>query len=335
MRKFLIILFTPLVILFLAFAIFFMIAKSPNWNFEADYNKIINTEGNYSSQDDTVHVVTYNIGYLSGMTNNLAQERPKSLFENNLNNSISLFQNMNADIIGLQEVDFDADRSLNVNQLNEIGSSLNYPSIYQSVNWDKVYLPFPYWPPSQHFGKVISGQGILSKFKIESSETIKLERPKNVSFLYEAFYIDRLVQIVDLQIGTKIVKVMNLHLEAFDEESRMKQAHVVKQLYESFASKMPVILIGDFNSTPVQERAHNSAMEIIMSAQNIESSVSSEAYESNKSKFYTYSSGAPTIMIDYILYNSNFIDCFESEIIHEAEEISDHLPVSSKLIIKQ
>ena len=59
---------------------FYFWASSPNISF-SNYN---NTgEYDYESQvsnDSVLSVITYNIGYLSGMTNNLAVERPESLF---------------------------------------------------------------------------------------------------------------------------------------------------------------------------------------------------------------------------------------------------------------
>ena len=67
---------------------FYFWASSPNISAN-DYNN----SGQYdysssASNDSIISIITYNIGYLSGMTNNLPIERPKSLFDQNLNKVI-------------------------------------------------------------------------------------------------------------------------------------------------------------------------------------------------------------------------------------------------------
>ena len=47
-----------------------------------------------------------------------------------------------------------------------------------AVNWDKRYVPFPYWPPVVHFGEMLSGQGVLSKFPILMNKKIVLQKPE-------------------------------------------------------------------------------------------------------------------------------------------------------------
>ncbi|MEO9474541.1 MAG: endonuclease/exonuclease/phosphatase family protein [Cyclobacteriaceae bacterium] len=333
MRKYLSATLILIALAVVAFFIFFNYAKAPNLN-EADYYALKRYEGvAFSEPKDTIVVTTFNIGYLSGMTNNLPVDREKDFFDTNLSGAIGLLKSQNPDIIGFQEIDVQSARSFEVDQLEAICSALLFPQAYLSINWDVKYLPFPYWPPSQHFGKIISAQGIASRFPMSNDTTLVLKKPADNDNMYNAFYIDRLIQKVDLEIGGKQVKLMNLHLEAFVDNSREEQAGVVKKEIEKYSDKMPVIVIGDFNGRPEYEDINSEAMQAIMSAQHIKSAISEKDYRENPEAFYTFSSGDPNQMIDYILYNENYIDCIEARVISEAGEISDHLPLSAKLLI--
>ena len=57
-------------------------------------------------------------------------------------------------------------------------------------------MPFPYGLPSVNFGKVVSGQSILSKYSLSDYSRIVLERVEDNPFYRDAFYLDRLVQVV-------------------------------------------------------------------------------------------------------------------------------------------
>ena len=157
---------------------------------QGDYEKVI-TYADPSPEKDTLRVMTFNLGYLSGMKNNLPVEMPEETFEENLKSSRSFLNKIAPDIIGFQEIDYGSDRSWNRNQLDSL--SEGFHQAYASVNWDKNYVPFPYWPIKYHFGKMNSGQTILSKYPILNAETMVLDKPLNTPFYYNRFYLNRLI----------------------------------------------------------------------------------------------------------------------------------------------
>ncbi|MEQ8470430.1 MAG: endonuclease/exonuclease/phosphatase family protein [Marinoscillum sp.] len=322
------------ILLITAFACFYLWGSGGAMSAKDHFAKVT-FHNNYEQESlDTFTVVTFNIGYLSGMTNNLPVTRSEGLFGDNLKKSLSLFKQLDADLIGFQEIDFGSSRSKGYNQLDSLAKGLNYPVAYRSVNWDKHYVPFPYWPISSHFGRILSGQAILSKYKLEPVETITLEKPVNASFMYNSFYLDRLVQVAKVKLGNHEVVVMNLHLEAFDEETRVLQAQKVKSLFEQYAEEGPVLIIGDFNSeNPIQ--SPNDAMRIIMESKHMANAMDFIDYQDNKLAFNTFPSNQPAKMIDYILYNSNYIRRISSRVVRESGEISDHLPVIMKFTFSQ
>lgn len=313
------------------FSFTFYFWGSSGWIDEEDHNRVVEY-GQATPPKDTLTVMTYNLGYLSGMTNNLPLDRPDELFKTNLSKARSLIGRVSPDIIGFQEIDFDSHRSNNYNQLDSLNNF--YHQGFASVNWDKRYVPFPYWPPSLHFGKMLSGQAILSKFPMEKIESVTLEHPSEAPFYYRAFYLDRLVQMANIQIGNTSVKVMNVHMEAFFPETREKQAHEVKALFEKHAAQMPVIFLGDFNSEAPWVEGADEVMKIILSSEFCASAISPMGYKKNPNDYNTFSSGDPQKMIDFILYNDNFIEIIEARVISEAGDISDHLPVAMSFTFK-
>ena len=281
---------------------------------------------------DTMSVMTFNIGYLSGMTNNTATPADYGLFQDNLEKAVSLINVYHPNIIGLQEVDVASKRSYYQNQTDSLAIKAEYPWAFRSVNWDKRYVPFPYWPPKYHFGNVISGQSVLSDFPLSRPQKLALQRPDQ-PFYRDAFYLDRLLQVVDIDLGDKAIKLMNVHMEAYDEETRVLQAERVRRMYELYKDRFAILLIGDFNSSPPGAANGSKAMEVLMGAEDIRSAIDLLDYEQNPAPHYTFSSATPDRMIDFVLYNENFITKVDAKVLSEAGEISDHLPVYFEFFI--
>ena len=277
---------------------------------------------------DTLSIMTYNIGYLSGMTNNLPLKVPASLFDENLQKARVLIANWQPDIIGFQEIDFASSRSYNRNQLDSLGEG--YAFAIKSVNWDKKYVPFPYWPPAVHFGKMQSGQAILSKFRVSASQRIVLTGPQAAPFYYKAFYLDRLAQIVELQINKQTVVVLNVHLEAFDQQTRELQAREVLQIVDEYAARGPLLLIGDFNARPPFASDTNSnekTITMFMDHPLLSPALNEQQYLASEAEHFTFDTANPYEKLDYIFYTHQSIEPVTVATLREADQISDHFPV--------
>lgn len=316
---------------------FYFWGSASNYNSD-EYNKIITYKaGELNPSRDTLSLLTYNIGYLSGMTNNLPVDRTQKLFNENLILTNQLLFDLNPDFVGLQEIDFNTKRSFEVNQMEEIAVSRGFNYAAMGVNWDKRYVPFPYGWPNVHFGKVYSGQAILSKYKIVENNLNVLIKPLGKPFYYNAFYLDRIAQVdkIDMN-GTEII-LINVHLEAFDVPTREKQAETLLKLYREYADKYPVLLFGDFNSTPpnaTNPYAIEQTMNTLLSEPGLKAAIWDSVYLANEKAHFTFDSRNPDIKIDYILYNSDKIKAIDARVVREAGEISDHLPVYLKFILK-
>lgn len=304
---------------------FFLWASSPQLA-ASDYEKLITYENQSSlEKDSTYSIVTYNIGYLSGMTNNKAVAKPKSLYDNNLLLVKDLLKRLQPDIIALQEIDFKSERSYFVNQQDEL-SSTGYQYAAQAVNWDENYVPFPYWPPSVHFGRMLSGQSILSKYPIGKHERIVLDRVADAPFYRDALYLERLAQIVQVELNSKKVILINVHLEAFDKSTRVQQFNAILELFDQYKEIHPTILLGDFNS-PASDP--NAVIHKLFEQKEVGNAAFDKQAISN-----TFSSEDPFKRIDYIFYTKNNIELIDARVLSEFGAASDHLPVYMQFKLK-
>ena len=291
-----------------------------------EYSKLRTNQYATTVQRDSVFsIVTYNIGYLSGMTNNRPLAKPKELFDKNLQKVLKELKAVNPDIIAFQEIDFNAARSYYVDQQNEI-SKLGYTYVFEAINWDENYVPFPYWPIKMHFGKVVSGQSVLSKYPLKAAQRIVLERVKNAPFYRDAFYLERLAQVVKVVLNGQEVVLISVHLEAFDKETRVQQFDQVLKLFKQYKRKYPTILLGDFNS---KARDKTAAIHKIFSLPGVGNAAFISSAIDN-----TFDTKDPHKRIDYIFYTRNSIEYIAGSVLHQFEQVSDHLPVEMQFKLK-
>jgi endonuclease/exonuclease/phosphatase family metal-dependent hydrolase len=299
---------------------------------------------------DRFTVVSYNIGYLSGATNNLAVARSQALFDQNLQNAIATLGPLKADFIALQEIDLDSRRSYYVNQVTALAENLSFAHRGIAVNWDKNYVPFPYWPPSAHFGKILSAQAVLSRYPITEQERFVLEPVASKPFFYKALYLDRLAQVTKVDIDGKPLVLVNVHLEAFDFTTRLNQARIVTQIAEAYAKDHPVLLVGDFNSalnrsfdTPKEALSGKEgqdelqseipyAINLIEASPQFASVVPPEQW--SEPQQLTYPADAPQYKLDYIFYTPDSLELVEAGVVTGANQASDHLPIRATFKLK-
>jgi endonuclease/exonuclease/phosphatase family metal-dependent hydrolase len=325
MKRFLKYLSRFFLLLIVAFVIFFFWASSPTLEL-SEYQSVIANETRSTQKNDSIFsIVTYNIGYLSGMTNNLAVESPKEFFDVNMAKVVSEIKKVKPDIMAFQEIDFDASRSYNVNQEEEI-SKLGFNYRAQTINWDERYLPFPYWPISMHYGKVVSGQSIISKYPLKEQQRIVLQRVADAPFYRDAFYLERLAQVVKVVLNGKEVVVINIHLEAYEKETRAKQFEEVLAIFNQYKEIYPTILLGDFNA---RARDENAVVQKIFAMKAIGSAASDMNNLGN-----TFNSKDPSKRIDYIFYTKNSIEYISGKVLNQFGQASDHLPLEMKFRIK-
>ncbi|MBW4482364.1 MAG: endonuclease/exonuclease/phosphatase family protein [Tildeniella torsiva UHER 1998/13D] len=308
----------------------FVYISSPNGQ-AADYDNLVTYEAYApgTANPEQLSVVSYNIGYLSGLTNQQAVERDQALFESNQATAIKALGELEPDIVALQEIDFDAYRSFNLNQQYAVAAALEMAFGAIAVNWDKRYVPFPYWPPQAHYKQVISGQAVLSRYPIRRNERLVLEKVPTNPFYYNALYLDRVAQVTEIDVSGQLLIVINIHLEAFDAPTRIRQTQVVRELAEGYAEDYPVLLLGDFNSSLNRDEGDDPRSIGIL----LDSPVLASALPTAPSSF-TFPSDQPQYVLDYIFYTPATLEIIDAAVVNEAAQASDHLPIQAQVRLR-
>ena len=321
-----------LIVLIASFLLFYFWASSPNLSDNELTDVKEYADFRPPDTDRIFSVITYNMGYLSGMTNQKAVRPGESFYKDNMEKVISGLRRHNPDLIGFQEIDFFSNRSYRVDQAEEIAHKLAFRYAATAVNWDKKYVPFPYFPPSAQYGSMLSGQAVLSRYPILAQERLVLRKVAANPFWYNAFYLDRLLQIVEIDIHGRKVILMNVHLEAFDRETRKLQTEFVHKKFHELAKNNPVLMIGDFNSNPSPGENPGATIRPLLDDPAIGSACPPADY--NKPGAFTFPSNQPIEKIDYIFFNKSRIKALEYKVLRDFGQASDHLPVWMTFVLK-
>lgn len=236
----------------------------------------------------------------------------------------------------MQEIDFGAARSFDVQQLDTLAQRLGYAVGAEAVNWDVRYLPFPYGWPAVHFKHIVSGQAVLSRFPIVEQERHVLARTSR-PYVSEVFYLDRLAQVAEVVIAPDTVSVVNVHLEAFEQPVREEQAKEVRALLEPMmASGRPVLLIGDFNAAPgdADDETLGLVVEDLPMKRARPDSIRTAARAAAPA---TYPADAPKVLIDHLFYMPRHMRALRTQIAcgGNATPPSDHCAVTTQFEVRQ
>ena len=208
---------------------------------------------------------------------------------------INAIKKYNADVCGLNEVRGEGPEEDYTDQTSTIADGLGFNSYFGEAI--KVKGTSPY------------GNAIVSRYPFKSAETIKIPDPKTKrgKHSFESRCVIKAVADIDGKEICFLVCHMGLNLS--------EQKNAVETICDLLNEiDIPVILMGDFNTTP-----HNKILKPIRK-------VMKDTDEFNPVKNHgTYPSDKPEKKIDYIFYRG--LKCLKTETINEI--FSDHLPIIS------
>jgi len=176
---------------------------------------------------------------------------------------------------------------------------------------------------------LLSGQSVVSKYQLTDHKRIVLEKAASNPWYYQAFYLDRLLQIVSVKHPHASFVLMNLHAEAFDASCRSQQLDFVLQMAGKYAGQGPVILMGDFNSDPHYE---DPAIMKFFECDFLSCAGIQNPYDDNVEN--TYPSDKPVERLDYVFYTHKDFEELDSDVVQAFGTASDHLPLMVKLKFK-
>ena len=296
-----------------------------------------------SLADKHIIVMSWNIGFAYGIGSEGSgyQKLPLAEMKKRLDEVSQVIDKYSPDIIFLQEVDFNSDRSHNIDQLAYLANKNGYKNFAYAISWEHNYVPFPYWPIRNQWAKMSSGGGILSRFPISSNEVTLYDKPEVNAWWYNLFYLFRYSQKVSIKIDNHQVELVNNHLEAFDKNTRQQQAsELAGKLKKSYSNK-PLIVAGDFNTTPTGAKMltgfedlgdnnyeDDNTYRLVDDLPFLSEIVNLSEYMKNESKWFTFSSVNPDRRLDYVFISEHF-EVLHNEI--DKTQVSDHFPIISKL----
>ncbi len=256
-------------------------------------------------------ILTWNISYAYGMGSDGTDYKPKARdqYEKSLDLMGDVIKSVAPDVIFLQEVDFDSARSSHLNQLDYLARITDFPHRKAVVSWDSPYVPFPGINPLHHFGKTVSGGGILSKYPLTFMQNDLLPKPKENSKLYNFFYLSRYFQMVKIhppEMNSGPLRLLNLHLEAFSVENR--ELHLIK-LQDRLKDYVIDLACGDFNGT------------IQLSEEFIQG-----RWKPIRVPEPTFPSLKPTQTLDGMIYKTDRLNPLNCHVL-KTGVVSDHFPV--------
>ena len=251
MRKFLRYLIMIFGIFSLSFAVFIL------WITLTDYKppKVLKLDIEGEGIEETVSeltILTWNIGY-AGLGAEMdffydggkSVRPPKELVESYLKGILEFLKNVDADLILLQEVDKDSDRTYHIDEVSKISQIFpNYAKSF-AINYAVKFVPVPITKP---MGKVLSGQMIIGKYRPIISERYalpgKFPWPKNLFMLDRCFVLWKLKAPEN-----KEWVILNIHNSAYDEGGiRKKQLDFIKDfIVEEYRKGNYVVVGGDWN----------------------------------------------------------------------------------------
>ncbi|MHC4551522.1 MAG: endonuclease/exonuclease/phosphatase family protein [Planctomycetota bacterium] len=237
------------------------------------------------------------------------------------------------DIVVLNEADFDSIWSGHIDQAWLIAKEAGYRYVVEQRNID-VAIPFI----SLRFGNAI-----LSRFPLSDMKFLDYPHPSRWQELLVGGFKDGVAATVTLPDGQQL-QVAAVHLSLEGESYRQASVQIIHQ--QHIQSKLPMIAMGDFNSTakgwpgyqagPNDENAIDWLMNSedwhtwpeILPVKRVDLTTPIDPMDWLSPVDYTFPSQQPEKVIDWIFVTTPWL--FQNKEVIRTE-LSDHLPVIAKL----
>lgn len=319
--------FVDLIIVSLVFAYAFFIV----FQFDHEVAKVISLDApEIGVQDETIiKVMTYNIahgrGHLSmyeksafGRNFNIKSEEELT---RRLDKIAELVRENNIDILVLEEVDFDASWSYNVDQAMYLANKAGFSNVVEGFKWS-VDVPFL---------KIKAGNAILSNYPIMYASNTKF---RSESF-WRRFVGGHSFLDVTYLINGKPLRILATHLDSDSDVARVAEAEEMVEVVAS--SKYPVLIAGDLNTVTPLTKKVNEKMRNKFTDSTLETFINSGLFEFNEKllrpnddDMFTYSAEDPHRIIDFI-FTTPEVEITEYYVVQE--DLSDHYPLTARIIV--
>jgi endonuclease/exonuclease/phosphatase family metal-dependent hydrolase len=264
------------------------------------------------SANSHIQVASYNIAHGRGLVNSNWDGGSHQDRMQRLDSIAELLRTIDADVVVLNEVDFDSSWSHSVNQAEYLANKAGYPYRIEQRNFDFRLL---FW--TWRFGNAV-----LSRYPITDATVIDLP---GYSLWESALAGKKRSLNCEIDLGEQSVRVIAAHLSHRSEPLRIRSAAMVAEIAAD--SSLPTIIAGDLNSTPpgfpqcVTDTNGNNAIQLLDSCQHFQRMPIDPPEDDS---LYTYDSANPVSVIDWLLIPQDWQ--FTGYHV-EQSELSDHRPI--------
>jgi len=295
---------------------------------------------------DTFSILTWNIGY-AGLDASMdffyeggkqsRQSEEQTIV--NMQKICSFIKNNDTvDFVFLQEVDINSRRSYNINEFEQIQSSLPQFLSYFTINYNAAFVPLPLKNPT---GKVLSSLVFCTKNQV--CQLTHYAYPNTMTLPSRAFLYDRCFTAAryNLKNGKQLV-IINTHNSAFDSgNQRIEEMNFLKQFVtREYNIGNYVIVGGDWNQTPpscdINTKTTENFTAIKISSDFFASDWHWFAGHSPTNRYldkpYTIEESSTTIL-DFFLASPN-VECIDINVVDLQFANSDHNPVIARFGVK-
>lgn len=267
---------------------------------------------------DTLRIACYNIAHGRGLAKSNHSGGTPEIRRKRLDDIAELLIDLDADVVVLNEADFNASWSQSIDQAEYLATKAAYPYIAKLSNLD-----FRLAHRSWRFGNAV-----LSRYPIRDAYEIDLPG-------YAAWETvlagKKRALFCEIDKDGSPFGMVAVHLSHRSEGLRVASAQRLIDFANGYGS--PLVLAGDFNSTPADDPEHRTDADGNNAMGRFDQSGLFTRFPNEVTQdtsLYTFPSDDPQRVIDWVLASDDF------QVVRglvEPSELSDHRPVVVDLVI--
>lgn len=295
---------------------------------------------------DELRLAVWNMHYGYGPRYDLGTVLSRAEIEQNLRGIADTLRPLRPDVVALQEVDLGGTRVRGLDQLAWLQGALGLPYAAFTLTWDVPWVPSPGADPRVHWGRVRSGQATLSRFPLRDPRRLPLPQPPANAALYNRFYLHRAALQTFVDLGTRQLRVLNVHTEAFDRQNCSDHASRLARIALAGGWHLPdTLLVGDLNSAPPEaalrhafedepqtDMRQDAVISELRRVPGLRELVSASDYAAHEADWFTFPAWAPNRRLDYAFYGSA-LTLQEARVLRPDPAPSDHLPLFARFTL--
>lgn len=279
------------------------------WRCVSQFSSDLSQTPPVSHSEDGLRIACYNIAHGRGLADSNWSGGDYAVRSARLDAIAAQIRDSGADVIVLNEVDFESSWSGSVNQAQILAEKAGYPYRIEQRNIDFRVLAWTW-----RFGNAV-----LSRYPVKNVQRVQLPGYANWETILAG---KKQAVLCDVEVSNTPVRLIAVHLSHRSESLRVQSAEKLVELAQD--SPIPVIVAGDLNSTPGgfpksnRDPGDRNAIEVLDKSTLFHRSPAKAPRDASQ---FTFHSAKPKSIIDWILSPPDWK--FHNYSVHPSR-LSDH-----------